>query len=524
MRSEPVVLVAEDDPVFRRIVVGVLSEAGFRVIEAADGAAAVAAFSEADPDIVLLDMMMPAMDGFEACVAIRALFEGAQVPILIMTGLDDIGAIERAYQLGATDFVEKPPNWTVLPRRLHYVLRASRAVAELHAARDAAESANRAKTEFLANVSHEIRTPMTAILGYLEVVRDGGVLSDASEDVRDAFASIERNGVFLLQLISDILAAADRERGRTPIAQTAFEPRALAQGVVDGLDPAARSRGLRLRAGWGAGLPRQVISDPQRIRQVLEHFVTNAIKFTQSGTVLLELLWERSTQGATSLVLRVSDTGVGIAACDRERIFAPFEQVDGSRSRAVGGVGLGLAIVRRLVRELSGSIELESELGVGSSFTVRIPSRDASVGPEQDSTKERAVEGHAPPLACRILLAEDAPANQALISRILMRAGAEVTVVANGRDAVERALHGDTPFDLVFMDMQMPVMDGYTATRMLRDAGMTMPIIALTAHASPGEREACLGAGCSDYATKPIRREELIRLANDWCTRRHEIE
>jgi len=262
-------------------------------------------------------------------------------------------------------------------------------------------------------------------------------------------------------------------------------------------------------------VPDAIESDSKRLRQILQNLVGNAIKFTDAGHVTLCVFVERSPQGATTLGITVSDTGIGVPEEDRARIFQPFAQVDSSRSRRVGGIGLGLSIVERVVHGLAGSIQLESTEGAGSSFKVRIPIR----GEARQSSPTAGTASPQLERDCRILLAEDSRDNQILITRLLERAGAEVVVVDNGQEAVRALLAGDAQFDLVLMDMQMPILDGYSATALIRESGLTVPVIALTAHAAPGERERCLAAGCDDYATKPIRRAELIAMVSDWLAK-----
>ncbi len=515
MRTEPRVLIADDDPVFRTIMRGTLATAGFEVIEAVDGDEAFRQFREQQPDLILLDVIMPRFDGFQVCMAVRGAPGGAQVPVLIMTALDDLASIERAYAVGATDFLEKPPNWAVLPRRLQYVLRASRAMSELLVSREAAVSASRAKSGFLASVSHELRTPIAAILGHLDLLQEEPALSQAGESVRQALAGIDRNGRFLVQLIDDVLESAQIEKGIVSIAQEPVDVRVLTADVVASLQPLADAKGLVLRREVDDSVPALIDSDARRLRQILQHLVGNALKFTPAGEVRVQLCVERSAQGASTLGMVVSDTGIGIPPEEHQRIFEPFAQVDGSRSKKVGGIGLGLSIVERVVQGLSGAVELESREGAGSRFSVRIPLR----GDSERGASAPVVASIALARPCRILLAEDSPDNQLLLERFLRGAGAEVVVVNDGQAAVQTLVAERERFDLVLMDMQMPVLDGYVATTMAREAGVATPIIALTAHAAAGERERCLAAGCDDYATKPIRRTELLAVVSDWLTK-----
>src|SRR5262245_57909371 len=282
MRTEPRVLIADDDPVFRTVLRGTLATAGFDVVEAVDGEDAFRQFRDQQPDLILLDVMMPGIDGFQVCQAVRAAPGGAQLPVLIMTALDDLGSIERAYEVGATDFLEKPPNWAALPRRLQYVLRASRAMSELLASREAAVSASRVKSGFLASVSHELRTPVAAIVGYLELLREDPALSGACESTHQALAAIDRNSRFLVQLIDDILESAQIAQGVVSISQESVDVRVLTADLVASLKPVADAKRLVLRCEVDDSVPQVIESDPRRLRQILQHLLGNALKFTSS--------------------------------------------------------------------------------------------------------------------------------------------------------------------------------------------------------------------------------------------------
>ncbi len=392
-----------------------------------------------------------------------------------------------------------------------------------------AESASRAKSEFLANMSHEIRTPMTAILGFAEVLLEVGDLEKAPPERVEAVRTIKRNGEYLLNLINDILDLSKIEAGKLTVERISCSPFEVVAEVESLIRVRSIGKGLDLRVEYEGAIPETIQSDPTRLRQILINLLSNAVKFTETGHVDLITRLAKRPDGRPALEFDVVDTGLGMTTEQAARLFKPFSQADASTTRQFGGTGLGLSISKRLAEILGGEVGLvETRLGVGSRFRltvatgpldgVRILERPDEVHRIKpvDPGETAAEVGR---LECRILLAEDGPDNQRLIAHVLKKAGAKVTVVENGKLAVEAALaatcrtrEGDSapPFDLILMDMQMPVMDGYTATASLRERGYAGPIVALTAHAMDNERQKCLDAGCDDYATKPIDRQKLI--------------
>ncbi len=388
---------------------------------------------------------------------------------------------------------------------------------------EAAESAARAKSEFLANMSHEIRTPMTAILGYAELLGD----SHRSPEEQAAWVQvIRRNGKHLLAVLNDILDLSKVEAGAMSAQLQPTSVVQIVHEVLSLMQVRARERGIGLRAEYELPLPQNLTTDGTRLRQILLNLVGNAIKFTSEGEVLVAL----SCPG-NQLRFEVRDTGVGLDSGQIERLFCPFSQVDTSASRRFGGTGLGLAISKRLAVMLGGDIRVTSTPGVGSVFALELPVAPEELADSLHSPQDLAAVRVETPLPTptaparldgRILLAEDGRDNQKLITFHLERAGARVTVVENGllavRAALEAAADGNS-YGLVLMDMQMPEMDGYAATRSLRRAGFRGPIVALTAHAMPGDRERCLAAGCDDHLTKPIDRGRLLATCGGYLTR-----
>ncbi len=396
---------------------------------------------------------------------------------------------------------------------------------ELNLIRIEAERANVAKSHFLANVSHEIRTPMTAILGFVEALlqRDRD-----PEQQRTFLEVIRRNGTHLLDLINTILDLSKLEAGRMEIEEIEFDPADVAREVVGLLRGRAREKNLVLNLQCAPDLPASVRSDPTRLKQILFNLVGNAVKFTDDGRVLLRLRREEDeAPGRPVLCFDVIDTGIGIAQEQLTRLFEPFTQADTSHTRKFGGSGLGLTISRQIAQLMDGDISVTSEPGRGTCVRLTLPvttpvartagSRAGGESPSQAEALLASLEASSPdqPVLGRVLLAEDTPDSQMLISLLITELGYAVELADNGRIAVEKAVeawqHGE-PYDLILMDIQMPELDGYGATAQLREAGYEGPIVAVTAHAMGGSRERCLQAGCDDFLTKPIDYEALTEI------------
>jgi signal transduction histidine kinase/AmiR/NasT family two-component response regulator/HPt (histidine-containing phosphotransfer) domain-containing protein len=389
--------------------------------------------------------------------------------------------------------------------------------ADLEHARDAAESANWSKSRFLANMSHEIRTPLNAVLGFTDLLQMGGDDGDPAKR-HEYLGLIHTSGEHLLGLINDILDLSKIESGKLEIERVACSPQQILADVVSVLRVRANEKGIALEYAWESGVPQMVEADPQRLRQLLVNLVGNAVKFTDNGHVRVvgRML---HNDGHELLAFDVIDTGVGIPKDKFEAIFDPFVQADNSVTRKFGGTGLGLAICRRIVEAMGGTLTVQSEVGKGTVFTATAEVKPSPEAPLADATqsdvitavRRKAVPGAVEVPRGRVLVVEDGDTNRKLIDLILRRAGLDVVTAENGKLGVEAALASS--FDLILMDMQMPVMDGYTAARTLRDHGLEMPIIALTAHAMSGDEQKCRAAGCSGFMTKPIHADLLLQTA-----------
>ena len=382
-----------------------------------------------------------------------------------------------------------------------------------------AETANIAKSEFLANMSHEIRTPLTAILGYTELMLDQ---DQSAHERTECVQIIHRNGKHLLAIINDILDLSKIEAGKMAVECIEFSPVQTVAEVASLMRERAVGKNLSFNVEYTGVIPQTICNDPTRLRQILLNLVGNSIKFTEEGSVRLIVGMADDVEVANPrLRFEVIDTGIGMSEQQLDRLFKPFTQADSSTTRKFGGTGLGLTISRRLAEVLGGGIVVQSTPGHGSSFALTVETGpltgvtmiEAACEGMADTAANRGRKDQVSTLDARILLAEDGPDNQRLISFLLEKAGVHVTVAENGRIAADKALaesQAGRSFDLILMDMQMPVLDGYDATAELRAKGYRGPIIALTAHAMASDREKCLKAGCDGFATKPINHATLL--------------
>jgi PAS domain S-box-containing protein len=386
---------------------------------------------------------------------------------------------------------------------------------ELRRAKDLAERASQAKSDFLANMSHEIRTPLNSVMGFTELLLNQ---STTNEDRSRYASAIMRNGRLLTQIIDDILDLSKVEAGKLSIEQIPSSLQTIVADVTALLSQQAHEKGIYLRAASEGDVPDRIVTDPTRLKQILFNIIGNAIKFTATGGVDVILRCSGADDGGSRMLdFVVRDTGCGIPSDRQSELFRPFMQADSSTTRKFGGTGLGLTLAKRLAEALGGTVRLESSVeGKGSTFVVSVAACDAAgrlemearVSTRQDSRLAISTRPLQKLNGISVLVVEDAPDNQMLIGQILRSHGARIALAENGQEAVRKAMSED--FDLVLMDLQMPVMDGFDATAELRQRGFRKPILAVSAAAMQDDRDRAIAAGCNDHVTKPVSANTVV--------------
>ncbi len=519
--QRPTLLVVDDLPESIHQLLEVL-KGEFNVTVATSGAKALELIEgPTPPDLVLLDILMPEMDGYEVCRRFKQNARTRDIPVIFVTIQDDPTNEAEGLKLGAVDYITKPIIGTVVRARVRTHLALRRVIrdlqqtqAKLVSARLEAEAASKAKSSFLANMSHEIRTPMNGIIGMANLLRRGGVTPQQGEKL-DKIDAAARH---LLAVIDDVLDISKIESGKLVLEEVPLAIDSIAINVCSILAERAQAKGISLLRKIEA-LPANLHGDPMRITQALLNYATNAVKFTDMGSVRICIVKQEETAESVLVRFEVQDTGIGIPSAALARLYGAFEQVDNSTSRRYGGTGLGLAITRRLAELMGGHAGVESMPGVGSTFwfTARLMKKDK---PSHSSTCGGTAEAETNVRerfrGSQILIADDDSVNREVALTLLEDVGLVVDTAEDGKVAV--AMARDRGYAVILMDMQMPTLNGLDATRQIREllGHRQTPILAMTANAFVEDKRRCFEAGMNDVIVKPFSPDALFATLLKW--------
>ena len=533
--ARPRVLIVDDIFDNRAILGRRFERRGFEVAEADSGARALELINTQPYDVVLLAWMMPDLDGMEVLRRIRSQRSAVELPVIMVTAKSQNEDVVEALTQGANDYMTKPVDFGVALARVQTqvgrkraeekVLQANEALSrsnedlerriaertvelvetnqQLRVAVDKAEAANRAKDEFLSTMSHELRTPLNGVIGMAQVL----ATTELGASQREMVEVINTSAEGLQEIVADLLDIVDLSSGRLELSQQTISLGSLTREAAEPWRRQAEQKGLSFQLHVDAACEGDVNVDPGRLRQVLSKLLSNAVKFTEKGEVTLTLDRPAPAPGWVAFTLR--DTGVGFDPALADRLFSRFEQADNSVTRRFGGVGLGLAICQELIQQMGGTITAVGAPGEGATFRVELPLSPAGVS-------AAATPAATPPL--RVLCVEDHPVNRKVVKLIMDAAGVGMTSVENGAEAVETCK--SERFDAILMDMQMPVMDGLTATRAIREyealQGLApTPIVMVTAHGFPEHVAASQAAGANRHMTKPVNAADLVNVITE---------
>ncbi len=507
------VLVVDDEIINVEVVQSALqTDPKYRILTTSSGEEAIRLAHTEHPCLILMDVVMKGMGGYQAVERLKTDPHTQSIPVIFLTAQGDTENIVKGFRTGGVDYITKPFVPEVLLARVNthlqlYLLMQQKQQLNLELEKRVAKRteqltrSKQVKDDFLATMSHELRTPLATIIGNSELIEERKL---TNAELMELAHSIKSAGKSQLAMVNDVLDMQKIESGKFSLDEAPFDLALLLKEVEHFAKDQTRQSNLHFRLSQQNREPTLLIGDEQRLRQILNNLINNGIKFTRQGEVQLTTAVDQD-----NLSFRVEDSGIGMSRETMNHLFKQFEQADGSISSSYGGTGLGLFIALNLAEMMGGTIDVSSQEGVGSTFTLVIPYRP-SESPSSEAPKKITNRAHAQHYSGHVLVAEDTPVMQMLVRRILEKMGITVSIANNGKEALEAAQ--TTDYDLILMDMQMPVMDGVESTRLMREQGKKVPIVALTANVMQKHRDAFHQAGCNGFLSKPINNQELKRV------------
>ncbi len=513
------ILVVDDEKMNLKAIKRLLKKSGFDLRFSQSGEDALETAADFVPDLVVLDVMMPGMNGYEVCKELKSNKKTADTLVLLLSGKNTLEDRLEGYKVNADDYITKPYDPEELKAKISILLRLKntqktlqQAVARAEFLAGKAEAASQAKSQFLTNISHEIMTPLNGVLGFTQMLM--GTIEN--EKQKTYLADLNKCGTQLFSLINDLLDYSKLEAGEMLLSEDTFNPSHVIKDVFEEIREASETEMLQLECCDKTDQKHAVRGDQARFKRILVNLLSNAVKYTREGKIELRFETFQKAEGKVELCVRVTDTGAGISDEIRPFVFEPFSQGDGSLARNRQGTGLGLSLSKKLAAVMGGDIGFESTPGKGSVFLFTSVVEEVEKPDHQKSSDGKKSDGS----AAHILIVEDNPVNQKVAGLMLKKSGFKVSFAGNGREGVDLFFKSPESYELILMDVQMPEMDGLQATEEIRRRGAEkIPIIALTAHNLKKDRDKCLDSGMNDYMTKPLKKDRLLEMVEKWVLR-----